>query len=205
MTAIAYELASNDGKPFGLRPDLMVFGGREAFWDELDHLAASGTVSGFLFHRLFGEPQAGDIFDWDARYQIEHSGDPALTDYAKHMARRLMRIAITYPDLAIDLYLGCMDHWRMQRMLNDGDGAIDLSLQYVTGESQFAEVGLALDGAPSVTRGERSPLVDGDGALVGVSGELELGSGWSLFGEARATLGSEQEEVAGTLTLGWAF
>ena len=124
MTAIAYELASNDGKPFGLRPDLMVFGGREAFWDNLDHLAATGTVSGLLFHRMFGEPHAGDLFDWDARYQIENSDDATLTDYAKHMARRLMRIAITYPDLAIDLYLGCMDHWRMQRMLNDGDGAM---------------------------------------------------------------------------------
>ena len=122
MTAIAYELASNDGKPFGLRPDLMVFGGREAFWDELDHLAASGTVSGFLFHRLFGEPQAGDIFDWDARYQIEHSGDPALTDYAKHMARRLMRLATNHPDLEIDIYLGCMDHWKMQRLIHEGKG-----------------------------------------------------------------------------------
>ena len=91
------------------------------------------------------------------------------------------------------------------RLFQGRGGSVDLSLQYVTGDSEFAEVGLALDGAPGFITGERSPVVDGDGALVGLSGALNLGGGWSLTAESRATFGSEHQEVAGTLTLGWDF
>lgn len=84
-------------------------------------------------------------------------------------------------------------------------GAVDLSAQYVAGSSEFAEVSLTLDGAPGITRPVRSPATDGEGALLTASGHLDLGAGWTFSAETRALLGSESNEVAGSVSLGWRF
>lgn len=83
--------------------------------------------------------------------------------------------------------------------------SFDLSAQYLFGSNEFAQVGLALNGAPGITRPVRSPIIHGDAARITASATTQLGSGWSLSGEARATLGSDQQNVAGSISLGWEF
>lgn len=83
--------------------------------------------------------------------------------------------------------------------------SFDLSAQYLFGSDEFAQVGLALDGSAGITRPVRSPLVDGDAARITASATTALGGGWSLSGEARALLGSDQQNVAGSISLGWQF
>jgi len=84
-------------------------------------------------------------------------------------------------------------------------GGIDLSVQYVDGHANLAQVPLTLQGAPGATFPVRSPRVDGAAGLFALAGRYELGGGWTLSGETRALVGGEESSVAGSVSIGWRF
>lgn len=84
-------------------------------------------------------------------------------------------------------------------------GRIDASAQYVDGHSNVAQIGLALDGAPDALFPVRSPRTDGSAGLFALSGRYELEGGWTIGSEARALIGSDEQSVGGSLTVGWTF
>lgn len=116
MISLAYEFASHDGRPFGINPRFLTFEKREEFFQELREHARTQGVEGFLYHRLFGEKRPGDWFDYSARRDIENSGDPALTDFAKHMMREVIKFVLEFPEHRHDFYVGKMDHPRMRQL-----------------------------------------------------------------------------------------
>ena len=85
------------------------------------------------------------------------------------------------------------------------NGGIDASAQYVDGHSNIAQIPFTLQGAPNATFPVRSPRTDGSAALFTLSGRYALGSGWTISGETRALVGGEEQSIAGTLSVGWAF
>lgn len=84
-------------------------------------------------------------------------------------------------------------------------GGLDASAQYVGGSDNFAQVGMALDGAPGITFPIRSPRVNNSGGLFTVSGEYELGGGWTIGGNIRSLISKDEKSAAGSLIVGWRF
>ncbi|MEJ2410962.1 MAG: autotransporter outer membrane beta-barrel domain-containing protein, partial [Novosphingobium sp.] len=84
-------------------------------------------------------------------------------------------------------------------------GAVDVSAQYVAGNTEYGEASFALDGAPGTLRPVRSPVVDADGALLAASGRIDLGGSWTLSAETRALIASGNSDLAGSVSLGWRF
>jgi uncharacterized protein with beta-barrel porin domain len=84
-------------------------------------------------------------------------------------------------------------------------GGMDASAQYTDGSSKFAQSTFRLEGAPSSTFAVRSSEIDGQAGLLTLTGHYDLGSDWTLSGEARALVGSDYSDVAGSITLGWRF
>lgn len=121
MISIAYEFGSNDDHPFGINPLMLDEGNRNALWDEIHELAESGQISGLLLHRLMGEFRPGDLFDFDALWQIAQSGDQRFIAFAQHMIRRLINFATTFPKVRIDYYLSALNHSRMRRLIEQGN------------------------------------------------------------------------------------
>lgn len=124
IVGIGYEFGSNDNEVFQLRPELVrgpeAFDRREAIWDSLEADAAAGHIDSIYIHRIFGEPTTGGLMDWSTRANIEACDDPEVTDYAKHMMRRLMRFAKNHPSVRIDFYLGAIGHPMMRRLIEVG-------------------------------------------------------------------------------------
>lgn len=121
MISIAYEFGSNDDHPFGINPLMLDEDNRNALWDELHELAENKLISGLLLHRLMGEFRPGDLFDFDAMYQIAQSGDPRIVRYAQHMIHRVINFVISFPNVRIDYYLSALNHSRMRRLLEHRD------------------------------------------------------------------------------------
>lgn len=86
-----------------------------------------------------------------------------------------------------------------------GRSAIDLSAQYVGGNSDPANVGLAFAGSPANAFDIRAPRIRGSAALVNLGTRYDLGGGWSLAGDARATVARDQRSLSANATLGWRF
>lgn len=126
MIGIGYEFGSNDNEVFQLRPELVrgpeAFDRREAIWDSLEADATAGHLDSLYVHRIFGEPTSGGLMDWSTRANIEACDDPEVTDYAKHMMRRLMRFATNHPAVRVDFYLGAINHPTMRALFHAGDG-----------------------------------------------------------------------------------
>jgi len=91
MIGIGFELGSVNNSFFGLRPELLTFEGRVAFWQDLRGLATSSPAEAVVLHRMFGESSNEDWMDYDTRRQIESCNDSKYTDYAKHMIRAVRR------------------------------------------------------------------------------------------------------------------
>ncbi len=117
MIGIGYELGSVHETGFGLRPGLMTFEGRERFWSDLRQLATRGEIGALVLHRMLGEPYRHDKMDFDVRSQIEDSGDPELTDYAKHMIRECTRFCTDFPAIKKYIYIGSLLHPRMSGLI----------------------------------------------------------------------------------------
>jgi hypothetical protein len=128
MITIGLELGSVSGKLFQLPPQYVsapnAFEAREELWDEIDKYADDKLIDGLFIHRLYGEPHPSDNQDYRARWEIENSGDPQLTDYAKHMTRRAVKFAMSHPEVRIDWYMGKLNHWRMRRLLDEQGGDV---------------------------------------------------------------------------------
>ena len=86
-----------------------------------------------------------------------------------------------------------------------GRSAIDLSTQYVGGDSTTSNVALTFAGAPATAFDIRSPRIRADAALVDLGTRYDFGGGWSMAGTARATIARDQRTVSGNATLAWRF
>ena len=94
---------------------------------------------------------------------------------------------------------GLFANWQGSR------GGLDASAQYIDGRSNSAEVPFALQGAPDAFFGVRSPVSNGAAGQFSLSGSYRLGGGWSISGETRALLGSEESSIAASLSVGFTF
>lgn len=94
---------------------------------------------------------------------------------------------------------GLFANWQSPR------AGFDTSVQYVVGAREFADVTLALDGAPGTAQAVRSAANRPRGVLLTFAGQVDLGGGWTLAGETRAVLGPNEESIAGTVSVGWRF
>ena len=121
MTVFAFEFGSTDSHRFGINPVLLNEQNRDDLWDEIEKHATTGVLSGLLLHRLMGEFRPGDLFDFDALYQIAQSGDPVFVNYARHMAQRVLRFAGLFPKLPIYIYMSALNHSRMRGLLEEHD------------------------------------------------------------------------------------
>lgn len=118
MIGIGFELGSVDNSFFGLRLELLTFEGRLAFWQDLRRLVTSSPAEAVVLHRMFGEPSNQDWMDYDTRRQIESCNDSKYTDYAKHMIRELVRFAVEFPQIRIDLYFGSLRQFNMAFLIS---------------------------------------------------------------------------------------
>jgi hypothetical protein len=94
---------------------------------------------------------------------------------------------------------GLFAGWRGER------GGVDAAVQYVEGHSNVAQVPLTLAGAPGALFPARSPRTDGTAALAGIAWHYDFGGGWTVSGEGQTLLGSEEIDVAGSVSIGWRF
>lgn len=86
-----------------------------------------------------------------------------------------------------------------------GRGSVDLSAQYIGGDSNPTDVALEFAGSPANAFDIRAPRVRGSAALLDLGARYELGGGWSLAGNARATSNQDQRTISANATLGWRF
>ncbi|MEM1134158.1 MAG: autotransporter outer membrane beta-barrel domain-containing protein, partial [Pseudomonadota bacterium] len=86
-----------------------------------------------------------------------------------------------------------------------GMSAFDLSAQYVDGGTNRAEAVLAFEGAPDAPFTIRAPRASNDGLLASVSGQIELGAGWSLGAQVDGFFGNDFDDVTGSAVVSWRF
>ena len=84
-------------------------------------------------------------------------------------------------------------------------GSFDLSAQYVDAANDTVGARLAFSGDASAPFTVLAPETDGAGVLGALSGNLDLGSGWTLSAEARALFGTDRDDISGSVSVGWRF
>lgn len=84
-------------------------------------------------------------------------------------------------------------------------GSLDMSAQYVDGHSNVSQVDLRLAGAPASAFPVRSPRTNGSAGLFSVAGRYDLGGGWSIGGDVRGLIGTDERGLAGSAVIGWRF
>ena len=95
--------------------------------------------------------------------------------------------------------IGAFANWQ------DDASAFDLSAQYVDGSTNRAAATLAFEGGPSAPFTILAPEADNGGIAASVSGQIELGSGWTLGAQIDGFFGSDFQDVGGSAILGWRF
>ena len=95
--------------------------------------------------------------------------------------------------------IGGFANWQVDK------GAIDASVQYVDGSSNFAEIGVAFSGAIDTPFAVRSAETNGSGGLFSVSGKYELTEGLNVNGSVRGFYSNDQQSTAASVGLGWKF
>lgn len=83
--------------------------------------------------------------------------------------------------------------------------AFDLSAQYIEGGSNGASATLAFEGGAQTPFTILAPEADNSGVLASASGQIKLSSGWTLGAHLDGFLGSDYEDVSGSVVIGWRF
>lgn len=90
---------------------------------------------------------------------------------------------------------GAFVNWRGAR------GSIDASVQYVTGDDRRSEARLAFAGAAETPFRVRAAEASSGAALVKLSGDYDLGGGWSVGGDLRGVFNGEERSLAGAAAI----
>ena len=83
-------------------------------------------------------------------------------------------------------------------------GTVDFSVRYATGGEDYSQLGLSMAGSPTAFA-VRSSAGSGDAALVRLTGEYNLGQGWSAGGGISAAFGDKERAIAGSATVAYRF
>jgi autotransporter-associated beta strand protein len=89
-------------------------------------------------------------------------------------------------------------------VLQDTKGSLDMSLQYSDSNDDPAEVTLALAGSPTRFQ-ERAAQSGGGTTTARISGDYNLGGGWSIGGNLRAAYGDKARAIAGSASVAYRF
>jgi hypothetical protein len=86
-----------------------------------------------------------------------------------------------------------------------GRGSLDASAQFITGQNELSSATLSLEGAPQTRFTVYSPRVSGDAGLLTLAGQYDLGGRWTIGAQARGTIASQEQSLAGSISLAWIF
>jgi autotransporter-associated beta strand protein len=85
------------------------------------------------------------------------------------------------------------------------NGALDAGVAWMTGKGDPAEVALAMAGAAGSAYRVRAARGDGDAVQATLAGSVDLGGGVTLGANALGSFGKREEQLQGSVTLGWRF
>jgi T5SS/PEP-CTERM-associated repeat protein/autotransporter-associated beta strand protein len=158
-----------------------------------------------------------DLSGWslgaEARYGIAVGGDWAVGAQARivHAEGKLGSFSESGAG-SLDLSGGTGNDDRRTRYGAGGflhwageNGSFDAGLAWMTGKQDPAEIGLAMAGAPGSPYRVRAARGDGDAAQATLAASVELGGGWTLGANALGAFGSREEQLQGSVTVGWKF
>lgn len=158
-----------------------------------------------------------DLSGWslgaEARYGIAVGGDWAVGAQARivHAEGKLGSFSESGAG-SLDLSGGTGNDDRRTRYGAGGflhwageNGSFDAGLAWMTGKQDPTEIGLAMAGAPGSPYRVRAARGDGDAAQATLAASVGLGAGWTLGANALGAFGSREEQLQGSVTIGWRF
>ncbi|ABC65101.1 autotransporter domain-containing protein [Erythrobacter litoralis] len=128
-----------------------------------------------------------------------HHGDADLSLVDETGAGSLSLRAADASDQQTTFGGGLFANWQGSR------GSFDLSAQYVDAANNTVGTRLAFGDGANAPFTVLAPETDGAGLLGAMSGNLDLGSGWTLSAETRALFRTDRDDISGSISIGWRF